>query len=169
MFKKLLKKWLLRGTEKEIKRFLELFSQGDIEQNGIVIGKAALIHYCLEIVGPEFKKLVNSKVGENQSEITIYNVYQLDRLNKECHKANEIVHAAGIKFWSITFRCMLDKSLHHYGVQLWEIASKSLGSAKDYLRSELMQAIETGDKKMEERIKGALNLCDFIPPQFIKR
>jgi hypothetical protein len=169
MFKKLFGKWLLRGTKKEIKMFLELFSQGDIEQNGIVIGKAALIHYCLGIVGSEFKKLVNSKVGENQSEITIYNVFQLDRLLKECREANEIVHAAGIKFWSTTFRCMLDESLHHYGVQLWEIASKSFGSAKDYLQSELMQAIETGDKKMEERIKGALHLCDFVPPQFLKK
>ena len=112
---------------------------------------------------------MNSKMGENQSEITIYNIYQLDRLHKECLKANEIVHAAGIKFWSTTFRCMLDESLHQYGVKLWEIASKSFGSAKDYLCNELLQAIETGNKKMEERIKGALHLCDFVPPQFLNK
>lgn len=168
MLKKFLRKWGLSGSEKEIKTFLELFSQGDIEQNGIVIGSAALIHYSLGLNKPEFKRLLNSNLGENQGHISTY-ILQFNRLLGECHRAGQLEAAAGIKFWNTTFRCMSDESLHPYGVQLWKIASKSFGSTKDYLRNELAQATESNNQGMKEKIEGALNLCNFVPPQFLDR
>jgi hypothetical protein len=45
MIKKLLRKWGLSGSEKQVKIFLDLFSQGDTDQNGMVLGWAALFHY----------------------------------------------------------------------------------------------------------------------------
>ena len=45
MIKELILKWALRTSEKEIARFLSLFSQGNAEQNGAVVGMAALLHH----------------------------------------------------------------------------------------------------------------------------
>lgn len=168
MLKKFVKKILLSGTKKEIQRFIDLFAEGGVDQNGIIVGVAAIMHYSLANIDSEFKKLLNSKLGENQNEITIYNMTHLDGLNKEYHKANEMINAAGIKFWSINFRCMIDETLHHYGLQLWKVASKSFDSAKDYLNHELIKMMEVGNAKMVKKIEGALKIYNYIPPQFVE-
>ena len=101
-------------------------------------------------------------------EISAFNVFQLDRLQKEALKVSNVEAAASLRFWSTTLRCMLTESFHGYGVTLWKIASLSFESAEDCLREKLRIAIDIGNKTEEERIKVAISLCRFIPPQFRK-
>lgn len=167
---KYLKKWLLIWTKKEVKDFLETFSEGDVEENGMVVGTAALLHYHFEILDPNFKILINSKSGENISIIARYNISRIDQLHKEYIRSNKLLYSAATRLWSTTFRCMLDESLNQYGVQIWQIAFRSITSAEDYLKSqlELMRTIDHTNNQNKKNIENAIRLCSFIPPQFIK-
>ncbi len=162
---KFLAKFGLKRSEEEIKNFLSLFGSGDLEENGMVVARAALIHYRSSSLDPEFSKLVNSQVGENQGPISTY-ILQLNKLLKEFHGSGEYQNAAGMKLWNITFRCMSNNSFRHYGTTIWENAAESFESAKQYLENELEKASSTGNEKMADYVKGALALYDFIPPQF---
>ena len=164
MFKFLAKAGMKR-SEEEITKFLGLFKSGDEEQNGIIIGRAALIHYSLSSLDPKFSKLINSGVGENQGPIKNY-ILQLNSLLNDYHKAGESSNAAGVKLWNITFRCMSNNSFRHYGQALWNRASASFEYAKEHLKNELEMAASLGKGKMVEKIKGALSLYDYVPPQF---
>ena len=164
MFKFLAKAGMKR-SEEEITKFLSLFESGDEEQNGIIIGRAALIHYSLSSLDPAFSKLINSGVGENQGRIKNY-ILQLNSLLNDYHKAGESSNAAGVKLWNITFRCMSNNSFRHYGQALWNRASASFEYAKEHLKNELEMAASLGKGKMVEKIKGALSLYDYVPPQF---
>jgi len=165
MIKKFLKKWGLSASEKEIKMFLDVFSHGDIEQNGIVLGWATLFHYQITTKDIEFEKLLNAKKGENQGPIASY-ILQLNRLVNELHKAGRFEEAAGMKLWNITFRCMSDDLLHHYGIILWKTASISFSEARNWLEVKLANARESGSEQVISSLIGALKICNFIPPQF---
>lgn len=162
---KFLAKFGLKRSEEEIKNFISLFESGDVEENAVVVGRAALIHYAFSQLDPEFSKLVNSQVGENQGPISTY-IIQLNKFLNDYHKSGEVQNAAGVKLWNITFRCMSNNSFRHYGKQIWEIASKSIESAKQYLEEEMNNAKSLGQETMMERCQGALGLYDYIPPQF---
>jgi len=164
MFKFLAKSGLKR-SEEEIKNFLSLFGLGNPEENGMVVARAALIHHRFGLLDPEFSKLVNSQVGENQGPISTY-ILQLNKLLKDFHGSGEHQNSAGMKLWNITFRCMSNNSFRHYGITIWEKAAESFENAKQYLKNELEQASSTGNEQMVDNVKGALALYDFIPPQF---
>lgn len=164
MFKFLAKAGMKR-SEEEITNFLGLFESGDDEQNGIIIGRAALIHYSLSSIDPVFSTLINSGIGENQGHIKTY-ILQLNSLLNDYHKAGEYSNAAGVKLWNITFRCMSKNSFRHYGQALWNRASVSFEYANEHLKDELEMTESGGKEKMVERIKGALGIYDYIPPQF---
>jgi len=131
----------------------------------MILGKAALIHYSFGSLDPEFSKLVNPQLGENQGPISTY-IKRLNKLPNEFHSAGEFQNAAGMKLWNITFRCISNNSFRHYGVELWKNAAKSFGSAREYLENELEQATRMGNEQMVDKLKGALGLYDFIRPQF---
>ena len=162
---KFIAKFGLKKSEEEITNFLGMFELGDEEQNGIIIGRAALIHYSLSSSAPEFSMLINSGVGENQGPIINY-IPQLNSLLNDYHKTSDSINAAGVKLWNITFRCMSNNSFRHYGQSLWNRASASFEYANEHLKDELEMAESLGKKKMVEKIKGALGLYDYIPPQF---
>lgn len=162
---KLFAKFGLKRSEEEIKNFIALFESGDVVENGMVVGRAALIHYAFSQLDPEFTKLVNSQVGENQGPISSY-IIQLNKLLNDYHKSGEFQNAAGIKLWNITFRCMSNNGFRHYGQQIWNIASISFDAAKEYLEEQLTEANEMGQQQMVERCQGALGLFDYVPPQF---
>lgn len=164
MFKFLAKSGM-KKSEGEITTFLALFESGDEEQNGIIVGSAALIHYSLSSLDPDFSKLINSGVGENQAAILRY-IPQLNSLLNDYHKAGESLNAAGMKLWNITFRCMSNNSFRHYGKALWDRSSESFEYAKEHLKNELGMAKSLGKGVMAEKIKGALGLYDYVPPQF---
>ena len=145
--------------------FLALFESGNVEENGMVVGRAALIHYAFSQLDPEFTKLVNSQVGENQGPIGSY-IIKLNKYINDFHKSGEFPNAAGMKLWNITFRCMSNNSFRHYGQQIWNIASSSFDAAKDYLEEQFSEAKEMEQEQMVERCHGALGLYDYIPPQF---
>lgn len=165
MFKKLLRKWGLSGSEKQVKLFLDLFSQGDADQNGMVLGWMALFHYQLMTKDPEFERLLNSKKGENQGPISTY-ILQLNRLGNDLRQAGRTDEAAGIMLLNITFRCMSDETLHHYGTYLWKTASKSFSEAKLWLENRLAYAIDSASERDKASLSAALKIYNFIPPQF---
>lgn len=167
MIKKLLRKWGLSGSEKQIETFLHLFTQGDIEQNGIVLGWAALLHYQMKNNDQEFEKLLNSKKGANQGPISLY-ILQLNSLGNGLRKASRVGETAGMMLWNMTFRCMSDDSLHHYGKILWKSAVRSFSDAETWLEGMLANAKESGSERDIESMSGALKICNFIPPQFIE-
>jgi len=70
MFEKILEKWLLRGTKKHIEQFIESFSKGGVELNGLVLADVTIAHCNLKNASPDFEKLLNSKMGENIGEIS---------------------------------------------------------------------------------------------------
>jgi hypothetical protein len=162
---KLFLNWGLRMSEKQIMTFLDLFSQGDIEQNGAVLGMAALLHHQIKTKDPQFETLVNSKKGENQGPISVY-IFQLNRLVNEFHKSGRYDEAAAMKLWNVTFRCMSHESLHHYGVEIWKIAAQSFPVAKQWLKEKLKQAERAGNKQDAASLKEALKLYNYVPPQF---
>ena len=90
----------------------------------------------------------------------------MNSLLNDYHKAGESLNAAGVKLWNITFRCMSDNSFRHYGQALWKKSSQSFEYAKEHLKNELEMAERGGKGKMVEKIKGALSLYDYVPPQF---
>lgn len=143
MFKKLFLKWGLKASEKEIVHFINNFSMADVEQNGPVLGMAALLHYQLAKSDPEFEKLVNSRKGENLGPISAY-ILTLNRHVKECHRAGRLEQGAGTMLWNITFRCMGDESFHHHGVTLWRTASQSFPGAKQWLEEMVQRTKEAG-------------------------
>lgn len=165
MIKKLLAKWGLRASEKEITSFLSLFSQGNVQQNGIVLGMVALFHHQFTLKDPDFETLVNSKKGENQGPISAY-IIQLNRLVNEFHKAGRFDEAAAMKLWNITFRCMTDESLHHHGISLWKIASSSFPEAKKWLSTKLEYAEKASHHRDAPDLKSAMKFYNFVPPQF---
>jgi hypothetical protein len=166
MIKKLLRKWGLSGSEKQIETFLHLFTQGDIEQNGMVLGWAALLHYQIMSKDPEFESLLNSKKGENQGPVRTY-ILQLNRLGNQLQKAGRIWEAAGMNLWNMTFRCMSDESLHHHGLILWKTASISFPVARNWLENESAYMKEAGSERDKSSLSGALKIYNFIPPQFV--
>jgi len=168
MIKKLLRKWGLSGSEKQIETFLHLFTQGDIEQNGMVLGWAALLHYQIMSKDPEFERLLNSKKGENQGPISMF-IFQLDSLGNDLHKAGRMEEAAGMKLWNITLRCMSDDTLYHHGTLLWKTASVSFPEAKNWLENKLTHPIESGTSRDQSNLSGALKIYNFVPPQFSGR
>jgi hypothetical protein len=162
---KLFANWGLRSSEKEIVSFLSLFSQGGVEQNGAVLGMAALLHHQFKVKDPEFETLVNSKKGENHGHISTH-IIQLNRLVNEFHKVGRYDEAAAMKLWNITFRCMSHESLHHYGVSLWQVASRSFPEAKKWLEGKLISSEKAGHQRDAPNLKNASNLYNFVPPQF---
>jgi len=155
----------LRTSEKEIKSFLSLFSQGDVEQNGAVLGMAALLHHQFKTKDPEFDTLVHSKKGENLKPISLY-IIQLNQFDNEFHKAGRHDEAAAMNLWNITLRCMSHETLHHYGVELWKIAAQSIPEAKRWLDEKLQNAETAEHKRDTPSLREALKLYNFIPPQF---
>jgi hypothetical protein len=162
---KFIEKWLLSGSKKEIEKFLETFSQGDIEQNGMVMGWAALMHYRLLTISPEFGKLINSMKGEEKAEISAF-ILQLNQFGNGLYKEGHLEEAAGMKIWNITFRCMSDESFHQYGMKLWNIAAESFSEAQSWLEYKLVIAQGSCDEHGENRLKDALTIYNYIPPQF---
>ena len=71
-----------------------------------------------------------------------------------------------MKLWNITFRCMTHETLHHYGVSLWEIASKSFPNAKQWLETKLAAAESAANEGDAMNLSAALKLYSFVPPQF---
>lgn len=165
MIKKLFANWGLRSSEKEILSFLSLFAQRDVEQNGALLGMAALFYHQLKVKNPEFGTLVNSMKGENQGSISAY-IIQLNRLVNDFHKAGRYDEAAAMKLWNISFRCMSHDSLSHYGVSLWHAASRSFPEAKNWLETNLTYADKSGHQSDTPNLINALNLHDFVPRQF---
>jgi hypothetical protein len=165
MIMKLFAKWGLRASEKEITSFLSVFSQGDVEKNGIVLGMAALLHHRLTEKDPEFEALLNSNKGENQGPLSVY-IIHLNRLFNEFRKLGRSDEAAATKLWNITVRCMTDESLHHHGVSLWKIASSSFLGARKWMETRLEYAEKAGHHRDAADLKSALKLYNFVPPQF---
>lgn len=165
MINKLLRKWGLSDSEKQIKLFLDLFSQGDTVQNDMVLGWAALFHYQIMTKDPKFERLLNSKKGENQGPISNY-ILQLNRLGNDLRKAGRTDEAAGIMFLNITFRCMSDEAMHHYGTLLWKTASKSFWEAKLWLENRLAYSMDSASERDKASLSAALKIYNFIPPQF---
>ena len=168
MIKNILKKWSIGGSEKLINQFLALFDQADSFQNGIVLGWAAILHYQIMTKDPKFEKLLNSKKGENQGPISAY-ILQLNSLGNQLSKAGRTEEAAGMKLWNITFRCMSDESLHHYGMSQWETASHSFAAAKSWLEDKSDFISEAGSERDRSSLNGALKIYNFIPPQFLNK
>jgi hypothetical protein len=164
---KFIEKWLLGGSKKEIEQFLANFSQGDIEQNGMVMGWAALMHYHLLTINPEFDKLINSMKGKQKAAISAY-ILQLNQFGNGLYKEGRLEEAAGMKIWNITFRCMSDESFHQYGMNLWKIAAESFSEAQSWLEYKLVIAQGSCDEHGENSLSGALKIYNYIPPQFVE-
>jgi hypothetical protein len=165
---KLWAEWGFRRSEKEIIYFLDSFSQGSVEENGAILGMAALQHYQIKAKDPGFSELLNSKKGENQGPICLY-ILQLNRLLNGLYKSGRYVEGDAMMLWNVTFRCMSRDSFHHHGVVLWQIASKSIDEARKCLEKIIVSAVsEAGNSPDDQKIDKVLGLCNFIPPQFMK-
>lgn len=165
MIKEIILKWGLRSSEKEIVSFLDLLSQGNAQQNGAVVGMAALFHHQYTEKDPDFQVLVNSQKGENCGPISTY-VMKLSWLVNDFNKEGRHNEAVAMKLWNTTFRCMSDASLHHHGVSLWKVASRSFPEAKMWLEANLEHAENAVHARDTPNLKNALNIYNFIPPQF---
>ena len=162
---KLWAKYGQKKSEKEIKSFLALLRNTDENEIGVALCRSALIHFSFSKMDPEFDKLVNSEVGQNQGAILNY-ILQLNDLVNQFANAGESENASGMKIWNITFRCMSHNAFRYYGQELWVEFSKHFDKAKEFLEFQLEHAQKNNDEKMIEKVNGALSLYDFIPPQF---
>lgn len=166
MIKKFLEKWTRGSSEKLINQFLTSFEQADSFQNGMLLGWAAILHYQMMSKDSEFEKLLNSKRGENQGAVSAY-ILQLNSLGNQFNKAGRMGEAAGMKLWNITFRCMSDDLLHHYGVSLWQTAAMSFADTRSWLENKSAQLNETGSERDKNSLSGSLKIYNYIPPQFM--
>ena len=162
---KFLAKFGQKKSEEEIRKFLGLLKIADENQIGIALCRSALIHFSFSQIDPEFDKLVNSEVGQNQGAILNY-ILQLNSLVNDYAKAGESENASGVNIWNITFRCMSHNAFRHYGQELWREVSNHFDKSKEFLEFQLRKAQESDDKARIEKVKGALGLYDYIPPQF---
>ena len=155
----------LKRSEQEIQNFLGIFETGsDIEKTS-VIAAAAFVHYELNSADISFSKLINSSIGENQSLISSY-ILELNSLANRYQKANNQDGLIGVKVWNISFRCMSNNSLHHYGLRLWEEASNYFDSAKEVIEDRIGTVKKEGDKTGVDMLNAVMTLTHFIPPQF---
>ena len=161
-------KFGLKGSEREISTFIKSFESGPSDQNGMILGTSAMIHYSMSSLDPEFSMLLNSGLGENQGAISRY-ILQLNKLVNEYSRDGEKLNAAAMRVWNITLRCMSHNSFRHYGQYFWAKASENFEMSKMYLEQLLLECIEQENKKMEMKARGGLGLVDFIPPQFKAR
>jgi hypothetical protein len=77
-----------------------------------------------------------------------------------------MANASGMKIWNITFRCMSHNAFHHYGQELWAQASQHFDKSKKFLEVQREHAQKSNDEALLEKVKGALSLYDYVPPQF---
>jgi hypothetical protein len=162
---KFLAKLGLKSSEKAITQYLKDLEIADSEEIGMAIGRAAILHYSLSLEDPEFSKLLNSQVGENQGAISSYILKLNDGLN-HFNRSGAVENAAGIKLLNVTFRCMSNNIFRHFGIELWKILSTHFDSARCYLENYHDTAITLGNEVEINKAKGALGLYNFIPPQY---
>ena len=164
----MLKKWAnsrLKRSEQEIQNFLGTFEIASDIEKASVVAAAAFVHYEISSADISFSKLINSNIGENQGPISSY-ILELNSLSKRYQEANNQDGFLGVSFWNISFRCMSNNSLHHYGLRLWKEASKNFDSAKKMIEDQIETVKMEGDKTGVDMLNAVMTLTHFIPPQF---
>ncbi len=156
-----------KQSEKEIINFLNIFRAIPDDEIPHLMSRVALIHYDMSQYTPEFSKLISSDVGANQGAITSF-ISEMNGIINDLHKKGLAEQVAAAKFWNVTFRCMSNNRFRHYGQNIWGLASvaERLDSIKEELDTLLENAEMDGNKKLEERVRCAMGLADFVPPQF---
>ncbi|WP_374012748.1 hypothetical protein [Pseudoxanthomonas koreensis] len=137
----------------------------DPEDNGSIFGMAALIHHQYGLTNPEFRTILQSRVGEDVSNAINY-IVDMNPLVNGLSRSGRKTEAAAMKLWSITLRCMLDERFHNYGVALWQIVPRSFPAARSWIAEKLTAAERSGNTKDAENLREALRICNFVPPRF---
>jgi hypothetical protein len=168
VIKELVLKWALRHSETEVVTFLGHFAGCELDHKGAVVGMAALMHHQYAEMDPDFRVLVRSQKDTNHGLISKY-IVEMNCLINDFNKADRLNAAAAMKLWNVTFRCMSNATLHHHGVTIWATASESFPHAQQWLAAKLEAAERAGDKRDVQNLRVALELYDFVPPQFAGR
>lgn len=144
---------------------MSAFKELSLPELGKVVGRAAFMHHIYRQKDPKFEAELNSGRGENQGPIAL-RIIELNNLANKMNRAGHLEDAASMKIWNITFRCMSYDALHQYGVELWRTAESGFPEARQWLITRLEHAQSSDHQRDELNLRNALNLYNYVPPQF---
>ena len=161
MFKKILKLFAEKTSEREVEAYLKSFES--LKPNQVATTLIAVYAVFVSLSKNEgFIHAINTTDLNESNRINNAIIQTNKLLNQNPHS----IMGTGLKFWNINLRCIRDQKLKNMGLRIWRLAQTGMEECKEIVRQDIKKKELNGDSAAVESGMKVLESIGFTPPIF---